>query len=48
VAPDGTLPGTAVNVLGNFTVPEIVGVGADGTSGNVTAAVAELVRDAEV
>jgi hypothetical protein len=31
--------------LGNFTVPEIVGVGADGTSGNVTTAVAELVRD---
>jgi hypothetical protein len=47
VAPDGAAPGTAVNVLGNFTVPEIVGVGADGTSGNVTATVAALVRGKE-
>jgi hypothetical protein len=47
VAPDA-VPGTAVNVLPNFTVPVIVGTGADGINGNVTVAVGALVRGAEV
>ena len=32
-----SVPGATVNVLPNFTVPEIVGTGADGINGSVTA-----------
>ncbi|CAB4868577.1 unannotated protein [freshwater metagenome] len=48
MAPAGAVPAAAVNVLPNFTVPEIVGVGAAAINGNVTAAVDALVFVCEV
>jgi hypothetical protein len=42
------VPGTAVNVLPNLTVPVIVGVGAPVINGNETGAVAAEVFDASV
>ncbi len=42
------MPGTAVNVLPNLTVPVIVGVGAPVINGNETGAVAAEVFDASV